>query len=256
MFAGKMSDSIGRKKTMILSAILFTVSALGCALSSSLNQLVLYRIVGGIGIGIVSIVSPLYISEISPASHRGRMVILYQLAVTIGFLGAYLMNYFLLNFSENYTSQSELLSRIFGTEIWRGMLGAETLPAILFSIAIFFIPESPRWLILKGNEFGANRIFLKIYQDPSIIEFSINETKTMLLSETKSDWKMLFARGTFRAVLIGSAIALLGQFMGVNAVLYYEPSIFESNGLSSGDSLFYQSLIGLVNVCTTVLSLW
>ena len=114
IFAGALSDRFGRKRTMILSAILFTISAAGCAISGNLDQLVIYRIVGGIGIGIVSIVCPLYISEVSPASHRGRMVSLYQLAVTVGFLGAYLMNYYLLEQSAGFSSSNPLLTKIFG----------------------------------------------------------------------------------------------------------------------------------------------
>ncbi|MEA4997088.1 MAG: sugar porter family MFS transporter [Petrimonas sp.] len=255
LFAGTLSDGFGRKRTMILSAILFTLSAVGCAISSNLDQLVLYRIIGGVGIGIVSIVCPLYISEVSPASHRGRMVSLYQLAVTVGFLGAYLMNYFLLNFSVDFSSHNALLQKIFGTEVWRGMLGAETLPALMFFLIIFLIPESPRWLLVKGQESKAVSIFSKIYNNTSVIAHQINETKSMLQSERKSDWKILLTPGIFRAVIIGVAIAMLGQFMGVNAVLYYGPSIFETSGLSSGDSLFYQSLIGMVNMGTSVLAL-
>lgn len=255
LFAGTLSDGFGRKRTMILSAILFTLSAVGCAISSNLDQLVLYRIIGGVGIGIVSIVCPLYISEVSPASHRGRMVSLYQLAVTVGFLGAYLMNYSLLNFSVDFSSNNALLQKIFGTEVWRGMLGAETLPALMFFLIIFLIPESPRWLLVKGQESKAVSIFSKIYNNTSVIAHQINETKSMLQSERKSDWKILLTPGIFRAIIIGVAIAMLGQFMGVNAVLYYGPSIFETSGLSSGDSLFYQSLIGMVNMGTSVLAL-
>ena len=255
IFAGALSDHFGRKKTMILSAILFSISAIGCAISANMDQLVIYRIVGGIGIGIVSIVCPLYISEVSPATHRGRMVSLYQLAVTVGFLGAYLMNYFLLEQSTGFNVSSPLLTKIFGTEIWRGMLGAETLPALLFFAVIFFIPESPRWLIVKRREEHAALIFGRIYGDNSVVNNQISDTRAMLHSDGKSDRKLLFTPGIFRAVLIGSAIAILGQFMGVNAVLYYGPSIFETSGLSSGDSLFYQSLIGMVNMGTTVLAL-
>ncbi|WP_332456553.1 sugar porter family MFS transporter [Petrimonas sp.] len=255
LFAGTLSDRFGRKRTMILSAFLFTLSAVGCAISSNLDQLVLYRIIGGVGIGIVSIVCPLYISEVSPASHRGRMVSLYQLAVTVGFLGAYLMNYSLLNFSVDFSSNNALLQKIFGTEVWRGMLGAETLPALMFFLIIFLIPESPRWLLVKDLESKAVSIFSRIYNDTSVIAHQINETKSMLQSERKSDWKILLTPGIFRAVIIGVAIAMLGQFMGVNAVLYYGPSIFETSGLSSGDSLFYQSLIGMVNMGTSVLAL-
>lgn len=255
MAAGAMSDRIGRKKTMLISATLFTISAIGCALSGNWDQLVIFRIIGGIGIGIVSIVCPLYISEVSVASHRGRMVSLYQLAITIGFLGAYLMNYYLLNLSTTFTSSSSLLTQILGTEEWRGMLAAEALPAIVFFMIIFLIPESPRWLITKGKETSARKTFDLIYRDSTLVNFQISETKQMLHSEEKASWKLLFKPGTFRIVLIGAAIAILGQFMGVNAVLYYGPTIFESSGLSSGDSLFYQSLIGVVNMGTTVLAL-
>ena len=255
MAAGAMSDKIGRKKTMLISATLFTISAIGCALSGNWDQLVIFRIIGGIGIGIVSIVCPIYISEVSVASHRGRMVSLYQLAITIGFLGAYLMNYYLLNLSSTFSSSSPLLTQILGTEEWRGMLGAEAFPAIVFFMIIFLIPESPRWLITKGKEAGARKTFDLIYRDRAEVNFQINETKQMLQSEEKANWKLLFQPGTFRIVLIGAAIAILGQFMGVNAVLYYGPTIFESSGLSSGDSLFYQSLIGIVNMGTTILAL-
>lgn len=255
MAAGAMSDKIGRKKTMLISATLFTISAIGCALSGNWDQLVIFRIIGGIGIGIVSIVCPLYISEVSVASHRGRMVSLYQLAITIGFLGAYLMNYYLLNLSTSFTSSSPLLTQILGTEEWRGMLAAEALPAVVFFMIIFSIPESPRWLITKGKDVSARKTFDLIYRDSTVVNFHVNETKQMLQSEEKASWKLLFKPGTFRIVLIGAAIAILGQFMGVNAVLYYGPTIFESSGLSSGDSLFYQSLIGVVNMGTTVLAL-
>ena len=255
MVAGAMSDRFGRKKTMLISATLFTISAIGCALSGNWGQLVIFRIIGGIGIGIVSIVCPLYISEVSVASHRGRMVSLYQLAITIGFLGAYLMNYYLLNLSATFSSTSPLLTKILGAEEWRGMLGMESIPAIIFFMIIFLIPESPRWLITKGKEASARKTFNLIYRDSAAVDFHINETKQMLQSKEKANWKLLFKPGTFRIVLIGAAIAMLGQFMGVNAVLYYGPTIFESSGLSSGDSLFYQSLIGLVNMGTTVLAL-
>ncbi|MDD3908315.1 MAG: sugar porter family MFS transporter, partial [Bacteroidales bacterium] len=254
-FGGALSDRFGRKKTMVLSAILFTVSGFGCALSNSFYQLVVWRMIGGAGIGIVSIVCPLYISEISPALHRGRLVSLYQLAVTIGFLAAYLMNYFLLNLSAGYASSSPILQNVFGTEIWRGMLGFESLPALLFLMVIFFIPESPRWLIVRNRETEAVHVFSKIYNEKQDVAFQVNETKGMLLNQEKSDWKMLFQPGIRKAVIIGCAIAILGQFMGVNAVLYYGPSIFEQSGLSSGDSLFYQSLIGVINMLTTVLAL-
>ena len=256
LFAGILSDKLGRKLTMVISAVLFSTSALGCALSADFTQLVIYRIIGGVGIGVVSIVSPLYISEVAVAQYRGCLVSLYQLAVTVGFLGAYLVNYQLLAWAESGTQLSvDWLNKIFITEVWRGMLGMETLPAILFFIIIFFIPESPRWLIVRGKELKAVSILEKIYNSITEAKSQLNETKSVLTSETKSEWSLLMKPGIFKAVIIGVCIAILGQFMGVNAVLYYGPSIFENAGLSGGDSLFYQVLVGLVNTLTTVLAL-
>lgn len=256
LFAGVLSDKFGRKLTMVISAFLFSTSAIGCALCADFNQLVIYRIIGGIGIGVVSIISPLYISEVSVAQYRGRLVSLYQLAVTVGFLGAYLVNYQLLAYAESCTNPGTGWSDlIFVTEVWRGMLGMETLPAILFFIIIFFIPESPRWLILKGQDAKATNILKRIYVSAKDVAFQVNETKSVLSSESKSEWSLLLQPGILKAVIIGVCIAILGQFMGVNAVLYYGPSIFENAGLSGGDSLFYQVLVGLVNTLTTVLAL-
>lgn len=166
------------------------------------------------------------------------------------------MNYQLLGYS---TSNPDIVtgwwSLIFVTEVWRGMLGMEILPALLFFIIIFFIPESPRWLILKGREEKATNILERIYTSSKDALFQLAETKSVLSSESKSEWKLLLQPGIRKAVIIGVCIAMLGQFMGVNAVLYYGPSIFENAGLSGGDSLFYQVLVGLVNTLTTVLAL-
>ena len=211
LIAGMLSDFLGRKKTMLISALLFSISAIGCALSKDFTQLVIYRMIGGFGIGIVSIVSPIYISEVSPAHVRGTMVSLYQLFITIGFLLAYLANYLILK----GTSMAEY---------WRPMLGAEAIPDILFLVLIFFIPESPRWLEVRGQR-----------QDNS------------------EAWKAMREKGILVAVLIGSAIAILGQFMGVNAVLYYGPKIFADAGFS--DPLFSTVLVGVVNMLTTVIAL-
>ena len=211
LVAGMLSDFLGRKKTMLISAVLFSISAIGCAFSPDFTQLVIYRIVGGFGIGIVSIVSPVYISEVAPAEVRGTMVSLYQLFITIGFLLAYLANYLILK----------------GTampDYWRPMLGAEAIPDLLFLVLIFFIPESPRWLAVRGQR-----------QDNS------------------EAWKALREKGILKAVLIGSAIAILGQFMGVNAVLYYGPKIFADAGFPN--PLFSTVLVGVVNMLTTVIAL-
>jgi len=253
--AGIVSDAMGRKKTMLLAAVLFTTSAIGCAISGGFGELVMYRILGGIGIGVVSIVSPLYISEVSITQYRGRLVSLYQLAVTVGFLGAYLVNYQLLNIAQSGAIGHGLINKIFVTEFWRGMLGMTVVPSFLFFVIMFFIPESPRWLILKQLPERALPILTRIYKNDEIAKIQIQETQKVLKNETQTEWEFLKRPGIRKAVIIGVAIAILGQFMGVNAVLYYGPTIFAESGLSSGDSLFYQVLVGLVNVITTVIAL-
>ena len=217
--AGTMSDWIGRRLTMIFASIMFSVSAIGCALCGSYQWLVFYRIVGGIGIGIVSIVSPMYISEIAVTEYRGRLVSLYQLAITVGFLGAYLINYWLLSVSESTRFDSELMNWIFVDEVWRGMLGMETLPALLFFIILFIIPESPRWLLLRGKVARSESIFGKIYSRKERAKKQVEELQAHIANETKSEFKYLFQPGILTAVVAGLCIAILGQFMGVNAVL-------------------------------------
>lgn len=257
LVAGVMSDKFGRKLTMIISALLFTISAIGCAFCTSMDQLVAFRIIGGVGIGIVSIVSPLYISEVSVAKYRGTLVSLYQLAVTVGFLVAYLFNFILLrNANSGAVYEFESMQHLFVDEVWRGMLGLETIPALFFFIVIFFIPESPRYLIVKKKDKRAFGILQKIYLTSDQASEQLGKTKSMLTNEVKSDWSMLLKPGFFQAVLIGAAIAILGQFMGVNAVLYYGPSIFEEAGLSGGDALYSQVLVGIVNAATTVIALF
>ena len=256
IFAGSLSDSIGRKKTMLIAATLFCLSAIFCAASAGFVQLVCFRIIGGMGIGIVSIVSPVYISEVSPADRRGTMVSLYQLAVTIGFLAAYIVNFWIQDAAQSAQYSSGWWRHVMQDEMWRGMLGSMTVPAIMYFIVIFFIPESPRWLIVKGEGGKASAILTRIYSDRAAAETQMSETKASIEGETVSEWKALLQPGILKAVIIGSAIAILGQFMGVNAVLYYGPEIFSDAGLSSGDSMFSQVLVGAVNMLTTVIAVF
>lgn len=253
--AGMLSDYLGRKKTMLIAAVLFSVSAIGCCLCRGFEDLVVYRIIGGLGIGIVSIVSPIYISEVSPAKIRGTMVSLYQLAVTAGLLLAYLVNFVILKNSSAIAGDG-FWANIFSTEMWRGMLGSESVVTLLFFFIIFLIPESPRWLMVKGREQRAMDIFRRLKADESGAQEEFSLTKASISSEVKSEWSALKEKGILKAVLIGSAIAILGQFMGVNAVLYYGPDIFADAGLAAEDSSFSTVLVGLVNMLTTVLAVF
>ncbi len=257
LVAGSLSDYLGRKLTMLISAALFSISAIGCAVCADFNSLVAYRIIGGVGIGIVSIVSPIYISEVSPAKIRGTLVSLYQLAVTVGFLLAYLINWVIdsqLDPSFVASTDISLWDKMFQAEAWRGMLGSETIPALLFFFIIFFIPESPKWLIVKGRLPKATAVLSKIYNDTTEIQNEIDVTRESMAGSDNGSWKDLLKPGILIAVLAGSAIAILGQFMGVNAVLYYGPKIFSQAGFDN--PMFSTVLVGLVNMVTTILAVF
>ena len=255
--AGKLSDLFGRKMVLLFSAILFSSSAIGCMISGNITELVIYRIIGGVGIGVASVISPLYISEISVSRYRGTLVSLYQLAITIGFMGAYFVNYTISNYAVHMKElgvTEGFWGKFIIDETWRGMLGAESIPALLFFIFLFFIPESPRWLVLKSKETTAIKTLQRIYGSVMANE-QVADLKALIQSEKKTDWKILFQPGFRVALFIGVSLAILGQFMGVNAVLYYGPSIFQETGLSEGDSLLYQVVIGMVNFGSTVLAM-
>ena len=254
LYAGSLSDYIGRKITMLISAAFFSISAIGCAVCGSFDALVAFRIIGGVGIGIVSIVSPIYISEVSPAKIRGTLVSLYQLAVAAGFLLAYLANWAIdAGIDPSAAADAGLWSRMFNAEAWRGMLGSETLPALLFLFIIFFIPESPKWLIIKGKPSEATAVLSRILGSEDEINAEVEATRSSS-GEDKGSWSDLLKPGILVAVLAGCAIAILGQFMGVNAVLYYGPKIFSEAGFDN--PMFSTVLVGLVNFATTVLAVF
>lgn len=260
--AGTLSDYLGRKLTMLISAVFFTASAIGCTFCSSFDGLVAYRIIGGVGIGIVSIVSPIYISEISPAKIRGSLVSLYQLAVTVGFLLAYLANWLIDNNIDNTIielankgGEISLMDKIMHTEAWRGMLGSETFVALLFCLIIFTIPESPRWLQIKKKNDKAINVLKKIYTSENDVHAHMSEAQKSINDDKNTgSWSALLRPGMILAVFVGSAIAILGQFMGVNAVLYYGPKIFVQAGFEN--PMFSTVLVGFVNFATTIIAVF
>lgn len=257
MMAGEMSDRFGRKASLIVSGLLFCASAFGCALCGSHTELIIFRLVGGLGIGIASMLSPLYISEVSPAKIRGRMVALYQLAICLGIVAAYFANAWLmkLSVSPGLFSDGGVFHKVFVTEVWRSMFGASAIPAIFFFLAMFFVPESPRWFAAKGNNDKAEAILAKI-NGSQVAREELSSIKETLAKEEKGSWTILFRPGIRIAMFAGIALALLSQFTGINAIIYYGPRIMEEAGLKLGDALGGQVIIGIVNAVTTGFAIW
>jgi SP family arabinose:H+ symporter-like MFS transporter len=256
IIAGEISDRIGRKKALISTGLLFLITAIGCALSRSHTELIIYRLVGGIGVGMASIVSPLYISEVSPAKIRGSMVSLYQFAITLGILCAYFANAFLLNSSSDADaiSKTGIWHKIFVLEVWRGMFGSELVPALLFFIIMFFVPLSPRWLASKGRDEKAGKVLERI-NNKDIAEKELHAIQKAIASESEGSWRLLLKKGIRLAVLSGMGLGILSQFTGINAIVYYGPRIMEEAGIKLSDALGGQVIIGLVITLSTIYSI-
>ncbi|MDB4923371.1 sugar porter family MFS transporter [Mucilaginibacter sp.] len=252
--SGKLSDKYGRKIVLILSAVLFLASALGCMLSGSFIALVIFRLIGGLGIGVASMVSPLYISEFSPSRFRGMMVSLYQLALTIGIVLAYFSNAYLVNHAGS-SFGSEGMNKIFSTEVWRAMLGLGALPAAIFLISLFMVPESPRWLLLQGEEQKAKEILIKI-DGANAAKNEIAAFKASGDEVSQGSLKELFKPVYRKAMWIGLLLPFLSQVCGINAVIYYGPRILEQAGFTLNNALGGQVTIGLVNVVFTFVAIF
>ncbi len=254
--AGELSDRFGRKTSLIISGFLFSLSAIGCALCGSHTELIIYRLIGGIGVGVASMLSPLYISEVSPPKIRGRMVALYQFSITIGILLAYFANAYLLKQSDILTFEpGSVWEKIRVTEVWRSMFGSEAIPALLFFLAMFFVPECPRWFASKDKNERALRV-LSTLNGKEAAEIELVSIKEAIKKEEVGSWVVLFHKGIRIALLAGMALAILSQLTGINAIIYYGPRIMEDAGLKLSDALGGQVVIGFVNVAATVYAIW
>lgn len=253
--SGTLSDRLGRKKLLLTAALFFLVSAVGSSLLQSFGSIIWARIFGGLGVGIASNIVPLYISEIAPAQKRGKYVTYYQLAVTIGILISYLSNYALLIFAEdNSLAASQLLRYFLGDQIWRGMFIVGALPAFLFIVGLLFVPESPRWLIQKGRKEQGLAILLKIMdeEEAKVDAAAIDENAT----KRKGSYKDLLVPEMRRPLVLGVLLPLFSQFCGINAIIYYGPTILNSAGISLTNSFQSQIIFGLANVLFTFIAIW
>ncbi len=249
--AGLLSKKVGRKKSLIIGAVLFIISAWGSGLPSMLPQsttlLVIFRIIGGIAIGIASMNAPMYIAEIAPAKKRGNLVTFYQLAIVIGFFVVFLATYFI------GSELTEAQNISFG---WRQMFWSELIPAFLFLILLFFVPKSPRWLMINNKEIEAKNILKRIHGETiAVKEFS--EIKESIDKDIKSAKVSVFTKSLLPIVIIGTVLSVLQQFTGINAVLYYGADIFEQAlGFGQDDILKQQILLATVNLLFTFIAMF
>lgn len=242
--AGYLSDRYGRRKILIITGFLFFISAIGSAIADNLMNFVIARFVGGVGVGAASMLSPLYISEIAPAKFRGRLVSIYQLAIVLGINMVYIVNYLI------STTGSNSWNINLG---WRYMIGSEVIPAIIFIILLFWVPESPRWLLKNHQVQKAEEILEKINgSNAGAIKREIQST----LNQESGKIKDLFGTGLRLALIVGVVLALFSQITGINAIIYFAPEIFKSVGNGVESSFFQTIIIGVINTIFTFVALW
>ena len=246
--AGFISKSLGRKNGLVISAICFFISAIGAWRPESFNffgtldaySFVIYRIIGGVGVGIASMISPMYIAEIAPANMRGRLVSFNQLAIIFGMLVIYFVNYFI----AKQGNEQWLI-----TEGWRWMFFSGVIPAGIFFILLFFVPETPRYLAMKGKDEKAIRVLKRIAGE-SDASATLNDIKATL-HEKNAPW---LSYGYF-LIFIGILLSVFQQFVGINVVLYYASNIFRNMGSSTDSSLLQTIIVGVVNLLFTVVAI-
>jgi sugar porter (SP) family MFS transporter len=239
VIAGTVSDKYGRKPGLLIAAAIFALSSLAMAFSSSRNIFIGARFCAGAGVGMASMLSPMYIAEISPAHIRGRMVAINQLTIVLGILITNLINYTLRNYGE---------------DAWRWMFGLGFIPSALFFIGAIWLPESPRWLMKAGKNMQATRVLEKI-GDAGFVNESISNIATSLKGVAKTRYADIFKKAALPAVLVGIGLAVFQQLCGINTVFNYAPKIFESIGASQDDQLLQTVFIGGVNLVFTVLAM-
>ncbi|MFV0605951.1 MAG: sugar porter family MFS transporter [Niabella sp.] len=240
IIAGSISDKYGRKKGLMLAAVIFFLSSLAMAFSHNSVAFISYRFIAGIGVGMASVLSPMYIAEVAPAHMRGRMVSINQLTIVIGIFITNLVNYYLRNE---------------GVDAWRWMVGLGAVPSFLFIAGVLWLPESPRWLVKAGKETNAGSILSKIGGKDYAANI-IPGIKKSLQGDTKVNYAAVFNKAVLPAVLVGIGLATFQQFCGINVVFNYTAKIFESVGFSQDDQLKQMVFIGLVNLVCTLIAMW
>ena len=253
--AGPLSDRVGRRPVLKLAAVLFALSAVASAMAPGFVSLVAARMIGGLGVGAALIVAPMTIAEIAPAEMRGRLVSFNQLNIVIGISVAFFSNYLILSLGQSELAWAQWLR--LDTWNWRWMLGIEALPAIVYLLALATVPESPRWLAMRGRDADARQVFLRA-AGPEQADAALAEVRESLCASGEQQaaaFKELF-RPAMRLVLtVGIAVAILQQITGINSVFFYAPMIFEQSGIGTDASFLQAVLVGLVNLVFTIVAM-
>lgn len=253
VLSGSLSDRYGRKIILILAALIFTLAAVLTGAAHSVGWFIFYRLFGGIGIGLASNISPMYISEIAPSSIRGKLISFYQLAIVLGILSAQIANWLI---AQPVFPGDNLLQSWNVQTGWRWMFWAQTLPAFLFFLLIFIIPESPRWLVSRQKESKAFRVFARM-KDTEYAERQIREIKNTPAAHSENPaFQQLFRGKMARVIGIGIFIAILQQWCGINVIFNYAQEIFSAAGYDVSDMLFNIVITGIVNVIFTIAGMY
>ncbi|MEV5009186.1 sugar porter family MFS transporter [Streptomyces sp. NPDC055692] len=250
--AGRIADRIGRIRCMRIAATLFTISAVGSALPFALWDLAFWRIVGGFAIGMASVIGPAYIAEVAPPAYRGRLGSFQQAAIVVGIAISQLVNWGLLN-----AVGGDQRGRLMGLEAWQVMLGVMVVPAVLYGLLSFAIPESPRFLLSVGRRERARRILAEVEGDHIDLDARVAEIETAMKREHKSTFKDLLGSSFLfkRIVWIGIGLSAFQQFVGINVAFYYSATLWQSVGVNPTESFLYSFTTSIINIVGTVIAM-
>jgi len=243
--AGKLSDSFGRRNVLLIAAVLFMISAFGSGISTSSPEFIIYRLIGGFAVGAASVIAPAYVAEVTPASMRGRLSSVQQIMIIIGLTVAFLSNYLLAKTAGASTNMFWM-----GYEAWRWMFWMELIPATIFLLALLFIPESPRYLMVKGQEEKAEGVLTKLFGSAAAAR-KVSEIRASLVSDHEPRFSDLMSKETGRVrtiVWVGIGLATFQQLVGINVVFYYGAVLWQAVGFSESDALLINILSGSLSI--------
>jgi sugar porter (SP) family MFS transporter len=255
LIAGPMSDKFGRRKILKYAALLFTISAVGSALAGNFFWLIFFRMIGGFAVGAALIIAPMYIAEVAPPEKRGQLVSLNQLNIVLGISIAFFTNYLILKWGSSDAEWTKTLG--FEKWNWRWMLGLEALPAIFYFFGLFMVPRSPRWLMTQGNKAEALEVMKKVVEEDEAIS-QIKEVEKSIFEDKdspKSKVSDLFKKSMRKVIIIGLVVGVFQQIVGINAVLFYAPMIFEQTGIGTDASFIQAALVGVTNLAFTIVAI-